>query len=94
MPTYSEVQEQIRKLQKQADEIRAKEIADVIEDIKAKIQLYDLTEKDLGLGEKRKNPKSPAVYKKGNQAWSGRGRKPKWIVEHLESGGDLKDLLI
>lgn len=55
MPTYSEVQEQIRKLQKQADEIRAKEIADVIEDIKAKIQLYDLTEKDLGLGENGEN---------------------------------------
>jgi DNA-binding protein H-NS len=26
--------------------------------------------------------------------WSGRGRKPAWIIEHLEAGQTLDDLLI
>lgn len=26
--------------------------------------------------------------------WTGRGRKPRWIVAYLEGGGDLEDLLI
>lgn len=30
----------------------------------------------------------------GSQTWTGRGRKPKWIVEALDSGGTLDDFLI
>lgn len=26
--------------------------------------------------------------------WTGRGRKPRWIVAYLENGGDLDELLI
>ncbi|WP_350283765.1 H-NS histone family protein [Nitrosomonas sp.] len=92
--TYMEIQQEIRKLQNWSDEIRAKEIADVIADIKAKIQLYGITEKDLGFGEKQKKEIFPPLYKKGNQTWSGRGRQPKWIKEHLEAGGNLEDLLV
>lgn len=92
--TYIEIQEEIRRLQKQADEIRAKEMADVIADIKAKIQLYGITEKDLGLGEKQKKIVAPPMYKKGKQAWSGRGRQPGWVKEHLDAGGKLEDLSI
>lgn len=29
-----------------------------------------------------------------NQTWTGRGRKPLWVVEHLENGGSLEDVLI
>ncbi len=92
--TYVEIQEEIKKLQNLADEIRAREIANVIADIKAKIQLYGITEKDLGLGEKQKKAVSPPMYKKGKQTWSGRGRQPKWVEEYLEAGGRLEDLLI
>lgn len=92
--TYIEIQQEIRKLKNWSDEIRAKEIADVIADIKAKIQLYGITEKDLGLGEKQRKTISPPLYKKDNRTWSGRGRQPGWIKEHLEVGGKLKDLLI
>lgn len=92
--TYSEIQEEIKKLQKQAEEIRAQEIAEVIAEIKAKIQLYGLTEKDLGFGEKQKKTVFPPLYKKGNQTWSGRGRQPGWVKAHLEAGGKLEDLLI
>ena len=37
---------------------------------------------------KYRNPKNPA------EEWAGRGRKPKWVVAHLEAGGVLKDLEI
>lgn len=92
--TYIEIQEEIKKLQKQANEIRAKEIADIIADIKVKIQLYGITEKDLGFGEKQKKMIFPPLYKKGNRTWSGRGRQPGWIKEHLEAGGNLEELLM
>lgn len=92
--TYVEIQEEIRKLQKQADEIRAREIADVIANIKEKILLYGITEKDLGWGEKQQKSSFPPLYKKGDRTWSGRGRQPGWVKEHLEVGGKLEDLLI
>ncbi|TVS04656.1 MAG: H-NS histone family protein [Rhodobacteraceae bacterium] len=34
------------------------------------------------------NPAAPS------QTWSGRGRKPKWVVEALEAGKSLDDLAI
>ena len=29
-----------------------------------------------------------------SQTWTGRGRKPKWVVEELATGGSLDDFLI
>lgn len=29
-----------------------------------------------------------------DQTWSGRGRKPRWVQEHLDSGKTLEDLAI
>ncbi len=29
-----------------------------------------------------------------NVKWSGRGRKPSWVVTHLDGGGSMEDLLI
>jgi DNA-binding protein H-NS len=34
------------------------------------------------------NPEAPTV------TWTGKGRKPKWVVEHLAKGGQLSELLI
>jgi DNA-binding protein H-NS len=49
MPTYLELKEQAERLLAQAEEVREKEIADAIADIKAKIEAYGLTAQDLGL---------------------------------------------
>jgi len=40
--------------------------------------------------------KAPMKYisRDGSKEWSGRGRQPKFVVEHLASGGKLEDLLI
>lgn len=37
---------------------------------------------------KYKNPNNPA------DTWSGRGRAPKWMVAHLEAGGNKEDCAI
>lgn len=34
------------------------------------------------------NPKDPS------QTWSGRGRRPAWVIEHLDAGNGLDDLAI
>ena len=38
----------------------------------------------------------PAKYQhpETGKTWSGRGRKPKFVLEHLDNGGSLDDLLI
>ena len=30
------------------------------------------------------------IHHSSGETWSGMGRKPRWIVEHLENGGDLE----
>ena len=42
------------------------------------------------------NPVEPKYAKLSDPevVWTGRGRKPAWVVEHLEKGGTLEDLLI
>lgn len=51
------------------------------------------------LGKAPKSTRSIAAPKYANpadpeQTWTGRGRKPKWIIEALESGKSLDDLKI
>lgn len=38
--------------------------------------------------EKYRHPENPEV------TWSGRGRKPKWVTDHLAGGGALEDLAL
>lgn len=33
-------------------------------------------------------------YSLHGNAWTGRGRKPAWVLDYLEAGGDLKDIEI
>ena len=45
---------------------------------------------------KTKKP-APAKYQNPedhSQTWTGRGRKPKFVTEHVDNGGNLDDLLI
>lgn len=52
---------------------------------------------ELTGGSKKKTPKLPQKYahpNDPNKTWSGRGRRPKWVVEALEAGKKLDDLLI
>lgn len=106
---------QIDSLQKQADQIRRKEVEGVVERIKEAIAHYELTVEDLfgesssrvrvapvkqskvvkGLSPRKK--KSPVAFPKYHlegQAWSGRGRRPKWFVDALAAGKKPEDMLV
>lgn len=41
-----------------------------------------------GLPPKYRNPENPA------QSWSGRGRRPQWVVEAIDNGVDLEEFRV
>lgn len=100
MSRYKELQEQIAALQKQAEEARQQEIAAIIAEIKAKMAEYGITLQDLGAGGRRRGrakasagqPKyrNPAT----GETWTGKGRKPGWLVQALAQGKSLADFAI
>ena len=86
MASYKELVAQREKIEKQIEEARAREVAQVIAEVKQKIQEYELTAKDLGLvatDGRRRAARAQIAPKYMNPAtgetWSGRGRAPKWV---------------
>ena len=108
--TYSQLMKQIDSLQREAEEIKRKEIDGVITRIKDAIQAYGLTAADLGLaarapkaakpGKKpagRKAGKAAAAAKYRNEAgntWGGRGPRPAWLRDALAAGNQLSDFAV
>ena len=99
--TYLELKEQAERLLAQAEEMREKEIADAIADIKEKMRLYGLTAEDLGLGRagaRAPRGKAAAVIKyrgPNGETWSGgRGRKPQWVTQALQQGRKLEEFAV
>lgn len=106
MSTYLELRAKGEKLLAEAEELRIKELNDVIADIREKIKAYGLTAHDLGLAggaaAKRKRSTGTAAksttpkYRGPNgETWSGgRGRKPRWVTEALAAGKKLEQFAI
>lgn len=108
--TYSQLMKQIDALQREAQEVRRKEIAGVIDRIKEAIKVYGLSAADLGLagarapraakpGKKRgrKPAKAAAApkYADGNgNTWGGRGPRPAWLRAALAAGKQLADFAV
>jgi DNA-binding protein H-NS len=100
--TYSQLQKKIAMLQRQADALREKEVSGVISRIKVAIDHYGLTASQLGFGSasmpraaaKAVAAPSGAKFSDGNgNSWSGRGPRPRWLRDALESGGSLDDFM-
>lgn len=98
--SLEEVEQQIKALQAEAEELR---LAEGIEQLRAVIRKYKVGlphfKIALGAGRKRKhssrklspthrNPNNPA------QTWAGRGRKPRWLVEALDAGNTVEECRI
>lgn len=102
MATYLELKQKAEKLMAEAEEMRQKEIDDVVADIREKIKAYGLTAQDLGMaaGTRRKTStgKSTAVVKyrgPNGETWSGgRGRKPAWVTQALKDGKKIEDFAV
>lgn len=70
----------------------------VIEEVRALLKKHGMTFDDLPLrgrgGPKGKVPPKYRSKQDPKKTWSGRGRKPRWVEEHLKKGGKLEDLAI
>ena len=101
MATYKELVQQAEKMLAEAEKLRAKEMAQVITEIREKMIQYGLTIRDIATPElQAKSPSktglNPPKYRgpKG-QTWAGgRGRKPDWVKAALAEGRSLDDFLI
>jgi DNA-binding protein H-NS len=100
MATLAEIQDQIHRLQQEAEVLRKNEVANAIAEIKAKIVQYGLNARDLGLeGSSRRGRKartrdgaSAARFIGPNgQTWSGFGRQPQWMRDALAAGKSKED---
>jgi DNA-binding protein H-NS len=106
MTTYSEIQEQIKKLQAEAERLRETEIKEIISDINSKITLYNIKQEDLTFPDsltqevevdvKQPKIKLPPKYrnKETGEEWSGRGIKPKWLKKETDEGKDINGFKI
>ncbi len=96
MTQYRELLQQIESLKKQAEEVRQREIAEVIKDIKAMMDEYGITPADLGfsVATRAGKTKTAAVAKYRNpvsgETWSGKGRAPKWLLD-AEANGQRRE---
>lgn len=84
MASYKDLQSQIEKLQKQADQAREKEVAAVVAQIRGMMSDYGISATDLGISGRRKRRSGTTVAPKyqnpqTGETWTGRGRAPKWI---------------
>ena len=108
MPTYHELKAQAESLLLQAQELREKEKAAAIADIRAKMAEFDLSMADIsgtkparsgrerGSAKRRtKGVKLPPKYAddQGN-TWSGRGIKPRWLQQALADGKSLEHFAV
>jgi DNA-binding protein H-NS len=98
MATYLELKQKAEKLMAEAEEMRQKEIDDVIAEIRQKMKTFGLTARDIG-GAARKRAagaKAAVKYRGPNgETWSGgRGRKPRWVTEALAKGKKLEDFAV
>jgi DNA-binding protein H-NS len=100
--TLAQIQQQIDKPQQEAEKVKAKEVAGVIERIKAAIAFYSLTPADLfvtrgrppGKPKKAASKKATAKYrdKDTGKTWTGHGKRPGWFVKAIEAGVNAEEM--
>ncbi|MBV8273176.1 MAG: H-NS histone family protein [Cupriavidus sp.] len=98
MPTYKQLLAEKEALEAKLSEVRANEVASVIEQIRQLMADYDLTADDIapkrrrgrpagsGGAAARKTSSLPPKYRdpKTGKTWSGRGRAPAWLGKRPE----------
>lgn len=97
--SLSQIKKQIARLERQAEALRQKEIADVVARIRSAIEHYGLSAADLGLAparapRKARRAASAVKFRDAEgHTWSGHGRRPRWFVDALAAGKSADDLL-
>lgn len=110
MKNYKQIQQEIARLERQAEKARKAELKGVIQQIKKTMSEHGITIDDLqtaGAGKARKSAGKATAKRKGGKVaakyrsktdasltWTGRGRKPLWVQEWLDAGNEIDALLI
>ncbi|MBI4755574.1 MAG: H-NS histone family protein [Betaproteobacteria bacterium] len=97
MESYKELKARIAELEQQAEDLRRKELAVVIREIRERMAEYGLGAADLGFGDKTagKSKGAPKFRDPSTgKTWSGYGKAPNWIKAHEAAGGNRNDLRI
>ena len=90
MATYAELRQQLRDLEEQAAIARANEAADVLADIRAKVEEFGFSEEDIFGRRPGRRKGGPPIGQhvapkyqdpKTGATWTGRGRAPRWIAD-------------
>ena len=98
MSSYKELLAQREKLEKQIEEAKSREYAEVLNEIKQKMADYGISLSELGggrgaKGAKATRPRAGVAPKyrdpESGSTWSGRGKPPRWIT-----GQDRDNFLI
>lgn len=95
--TVADIEKQIADLQNQKVALLNKSKIETIDKIKALINEYDLTAKDLGIKPVKKASKSKPMYANPDfpdQTWTGKGRQPEWVKGFLSLNDSLDKALI
>ncbi len=92
MASYQEILSQIEELKLKAKEARKQEMSATISEIKRMMAEYGITLEDLGgKSGKGRARGGNAKYRDpaSGKTWSGRGRRPGWVVDLEKQGGSL-----
>ncbi|MFZ7320569.1 H-NS family nucleoid-associated regulatory protein [Comamonas jiangduensis] len=99
---YKELLAQASELEKQAKDLLSQERSAQIAQIRQTMADFNITIEDLqGASKSRKKAeggdraKVPAKYRNAQgETWTGRGRQPRWVADHVAAGGKVEDLAI
>lgn len=102
MTNLIDIQNQIAILQKQAEEIKAQEFNNAVQEIKAKMAAFGITAADLDGGKARPRKAAaksghpaPAKFRGPNgETWSGRGLMPRWLAALVAQGQSKESFAI
>jgi len=99
MATYEELQKQIAELQEQAAQARKQEMTGAIAQIKDIMTRNGLSPEDLGFGfgkTVRVKTKAAAAFRDpvSGATWSGKGRRPQWLINATEAGRSPEEFRI
>jgi DNA-binding protein H-NS len=99
---YQSLQQEIAKLQEQAEAVRAEEVAGVIAKIKDAIDAYGLIPSDLfgrnihaSAKSRGTKPAGTVAYADGQGGeWGGRGPRPLWLRDAIAAGHSLEEFRV
>ena len=102
MTSLTDIQAQIAELTAQANQLRREKYREVVAEVQAKISTYEIRATDLVFSDATsKTPKIKAVQKapikyrdQAGNSWTGRGLKPTWLTQALESGATLESFAV